>query len=80
MKKTEDFHKGDISFNVEYTITEPIDRYEEETNSLFTVKDGYVDIIYVVKQNESDYLAVTEEDIQWLVKQIELKEGLGVSV
>jgi hypothetical protein len=73
------FHKDDLTYEVTYKIIHDVQEYEEFTNCTTTKEDGFVNIIDVVKQNDSEYLAVDESDMEWLVKQIELKEGLKVS-
>jgi CBS-domain-containing membrane protein len=73
------FHKDEITYEVTYKIIPDVQEYEEETNCTTTKEDGFVNIIDVVKQNESEYLDVDESDMEWLVQQIELKEGLKVS-
>jgi CBS-domain-containing membrane protein len=73
------FHKEHLTYEVSYKIIPDVQDYEEETNCTTTKEDGFVNIIDVVKQNDSEYLDVDESDMEWLVKQIELKEGLKVS-
>jgi hypothetical protein len=73
------FHKDEITYEVTYKIIPDVQDYEESTNCTTTKEDGFVNIIDVVKQNDSEYLAVDESDMEWLVKQIELKEGLSTS-
>jgi hypothetical protein len=73
------FHKDDFTYEVSYKIIPDVQDYEESTNCTTTKEDGFVNIIDVVKQNESEYLAVDESDMEWLVQQIELKEGLATS-
>jgi hypothetical protein len=73
------FHKEEITYEVTYKIIPDVQEYEEQTNCTTTKEDGFVDIVSVVKQNDSEYLAVDESDMEWLVQQIELKEGLKVS-
>jgi hypothetical protein len=73
------FHKDEITYEVTYKIIPDVQEYEDENNCTTIKEDGFVNIIDVVKQNDSDYLAVDESDMEWLVKQIELKEGLKVS-
>jgi hypothetical protein len=73
------FHKDDITYEVSYKIIPDVQDYEEQTNCTTTKEDGFVNIIDVSKCNDSEYLAVDESDMEWLVQQIELKEGLKVS-
>jgi hypothetical protein len=80
MKTTSDqFHKEEITYEVSYKIIPDVQEYEDETNCTTTKEDGFVNIIDVSKCNDSEYIPVDESDMEWLVKQIELKEGLKVS-
>jgi hypothetical protein len=76
---SDNFHKDDLTYEVSYKIIPDVQDYEEETNCTTTKEDGFVNIIDVSKCKDSEYLAVDESDMEWLVQQIELKEGLKVS-